>query len=177
MTRAFSALIAAGLLSAAAILPAAPAAAQDFVAEKVVKSVTQNDLLAVVGTLGHQVLEQGTESNDIYVVATSEDGVNYFLFGTACDVNDVPGCQGIMMQVRYDLPAGTTFETLAKTNLDQAALNTWADFKDKTLGFTRYQVLDNGVTMANIRENVNVLLALVASAYPVASGEEEPGQE
>ncbi|HSJ79298.1 MAG TPA: hypothetical protein VK913_11245, partial [Erythrobacter sp.] len=61
---------------------------------------------------------------------------------------------------------------LAKANLEQAALNTWADFEGKTLGFTRYQVLDNGVTMANIRENVNVLLALVDAAYPAAAGEE-----
>jgi hypothetical protein len=161
-------------LAAATILLAAPAAAQDFVAERLVKSVTQDDLLAVVGALGHQVLEQGSEG-DVYVVAQDADQVNYFLFGTACDTNGVPGCQGIMMQVRYDLPPGTTFETLSKTNMDQAALNTWADFEEKTLGFTRYQVLDYGVTMANIRENVNVLLALVPDAYAMASG--EPGEE
>jgi hypothetical protein len=166
MIRAFSALAAAGFLTAAA----APAVAQDFVAERLVKSVTQDDLLAVVGSLGHQVLEQGTEG-DVYVVAQDPDQTNYFMFGTACDLSDVPGCQGIMMQVRYDLPPGTTFETLAKTNMDQAALNTWADFEDKTLGFTRYQVLDDGVTMANIRENLNVLLALVPDAYAMASGE------
>jgi hypothetical protein len=159
--------------AAAAVLAviAAPLAAQDYAPDRLKKSVTQADLFAIAGSLGHQVIEQG-EAEDVLVVAQTADATNYFLFGTACDANGVPGCQGIMMQVRYDLPTTTTFETLAKANLEQAALNSWADFENKTLGFTRYQVLDNGVTMANIRENVNVLLALVAEAYPVAAGEE-----
>ena len=46
-----------------------------------------------------------------------------------------------------------------------------ADFEKKSLVFTRYHVLDHGVTMANIRENVNVLLAVTADAYPMAAGE------
>ncbi len=160
------------LAAAAAVLAcsAAPAQAQDYVGSQLKVSVTQGDLLAVVGSLGHQVREEGTPDN-IYVVAEDEAGTTYFLFGTACDVNGVPGCQGIMMQVRYDLPATTSFETLARANMEQAALNTWADFEGRTLGFTRYQVLDHGVTMDNIRANVNVLLALVAEALPVAAGE------
>lgn len=159
--------------AAAAVLAviAAPLAAQDYAPDRLKKSVTQADLFAIAGSLGHQVIEQG-EAEDVFVVAQTADATNYFLFGTACDANGVPGCQGIMMQVRFDLPTTTTFETLAKANLEQAALNSWADFENKTLGFTRYQVLDNGVTMANIRENVNVLMALVAEAYPVAAGEE-----
>lgn len=167
MKRAFvPALIASAFMMAVA----APVAAQDFVAEQVKKSVDQADLLAVVGTLGHQVLEQGLAEN-IYVVAENGDGVRYFLIGTACNVNGVPGCQGIMMQARFDLPPTATLETLAKANYDQAVLNSWADFEQKTLGFTRYQVLDDGVTMANIRENVKVLLAVVPEAYTIAAGE------
>jgi hypothetical protein len=148
---------------------AVPGAAQTYNPEQVKKSVTQDDLVAIVGSLGHRVVEQGSGA-EILVLAEGEGGVNYFLIGTACDVNNVPGCQGIMMQTRFELPAGTTAETLAAANLDQAALNTWADFERKTLSFTRYQVLDHGATMANIRENVVVLLSLVPEAYPVAAG-------
>lgn len=159
--------------AAAALLvaSAAPLSAQDYAPERLKKSVTQTDLVAVAGSLGHQVIEQG-DASAVYIVAETQDATRYFLVGTACDANGVPGCQGIMMQVRYDLPATTTFETLAKANLEHAALNSWADFEGTTLGFTRYQVLDNGVTMANIRENVNVLLTLVEAAYPIAAGEE-----
>ena len=157
----------------AAVLAATamPAAAQDFAPDRIVASVTQDDLIAVVGALGHRVVEQG-DGDRVYVVAEADGGANYFLFGTACDVNDVPGCQGIMMQVRFDLPQGTTIDTLAKANDDSAAIKVWADFNQKTLGMTRYHVLDGGVTMANIRENVNVLLALAPAAYPIAAGEE-----
>ncbi|MDP5104260.1 MAG: YbjN domain-containing protein [Erythrobacter sp.] len=161
------------IFAAAAILAttAPPAAAQDYVSDRVVASVTQDDLVAVVGALGHQVLEQGG-GDAVFVVAQADGALNYFLFGTACDANGVSGCQGIMMQMRFDLPAGTTLETLAKANDDAAAIKVWADFEGKTLGITRYHVLDGGVTMANIRENVNVMLALAAVAYPIAAGEE-----
>lgn len=159
------------IAAALALAAATPLSAQDYVADKLVKSVNQNDLLAIVGALGHQVKGQGEAADDIYVAAEDEEGTTYLLFGTACEVNDIPGCQGVMMQVRYDLPATTTFETLAAANFGQAAINIWADFDEKTLGFTRYHVLDHGVTMANIRENINVLLALVAESYPVAAGE------
>jgi hypothetical protein len=167
MKHALTALIAAAALAGVA----APAAAQNYVADRVKKSVNQTDLVAIVDSLGHKVLEQGTDG-EVLVIAQGEEGLNYFLIGTACDVNNVPGCQGVMMQVRFDLPETTTPETLAATNMEQAALNTWADFNDKTLGFTRYLVLDHGATMANIRENVIVLLSLVAESYPMAAGEQ-----
>ncbi len=168
----------AGLRTIAAALAlagaAVPVAAQSYDARRVVASVKQADLEAIVGSLGHKVRETG-KPGETYLAAESEDGIIYLLFGTACDVQGVPGCQGVMMQVRYDLPEGTTLATLAKANDAQAAISVTADFEAKSLVFTRYHVLDDGVTMANIRANVNVLLALVAEAYPIAAGEEPAG--
>jgi hypothetical protein len=161
------AAMAASLLLAGA---ATPAAAQDFVADRVVAAIGQGDLLAVVGSLGHQVREEGTDG-EVYVAVEDLNGTTYLLFGTACGAEGVPGCQGIMIQVRFDLPPGTTDKTVAAANLEQASVSAWADFENKTLGFTRYQVLDHGVTMANIRANVEVLLALVGEVYPIAAGE------
>ncbi|MBA4051717.1 MAG: hypothetical protein C0472_07520 [Erythrobacter sp.] len=163
------------IASALAIAGAgAPVAAQDYDAGRVVVSVNQADLAAIVASLGHKVRETG-KPGETYLAAESEDGIIYLLFGTACDVSGVPGCQGVMMQARYDLPEGTTYETLAKTNDAQAAISVTADFAEKSLVFTRYHVLDYGVAMANIRENVNVLLSIVGDAYPVAAGEEPAG--
>jgi hypothetical protein len=159
--------LAALLLSAAT---GAPAAAQDYVAERIVSSIGQSDLLAVVGSLGHQVREEGKDG-EVYLAVEDPEGTTYLLFGTACGVEGATGCQGVMMQVRFDLPPGTTAQTVAAANLDQAAISVWADFENKTLGFTRYQVLDHGVTMANIRANIEVLLSLLADAYPIAAGE------
>lgn len=153
---------------------AAPAAAQDYDAKRVVMSVNQTDLAAIVTSLGHTLRETG-KPGETYLAAESEDGIVYLIFGTACDVSGVPGCQGVMIQARYDLPEGTTLETLAKTNDAQAAISVTADFAEKSLVFTRYHVLDHGVTMANIRENVNVLLGIIGDAFPVAAGEEPGG--
>ena len=167
----------AGLRTIAAALAlagaAVPVAAQSYDARRVVVSVKQADLEAIVGSLGHKVRETG-KPGETYLAAESEDGIIYLLFGTACDVQGVPGCQGVMMQARYDLPEGTTLATLAKANDEIAALSVTADFAGKSLLFTRYHVLDDGVTMANIRANVEVLLGLVGEAYPIAAGEEGP---
>lgn len=150
-----------------------PAAAQGDGADQVVTAIEQDALVAVVNSLGHQIKSQGEPGNR-FVAAEDAQGTTYMLIGTACDAGGVSGCQGIMMQVHFDLPPTTTLETLAAANLERAALTVWADFDEKTLGFTRYHVLDGGVTLGNIRANVNVLLGLVADVFPVAAGAQEP---
>lgn len=174
-------IIAAGALTlAAAVSASAPASAQTYVAGEMKASVGSADLAAVVGSLGHQVIEEEAgrdEGGEVMILAESPDQIRYVLLGTACDVEGVPGCQGVLMQAQFDLPPGTTYETVADANLNFAALNIWVDFEKKSLGFTRYVVLDQGVTMANLRANVEVLLSLTGEAYPVAAGEAEAGQQ
>lgn len=161
--------IAATAVACALASLAVPGAAQTYNPDQLKTSVTQDDLVAIVGSLGHQVLEQGNVG-ETFVLAENEQGVSYFLIGTNCEVIEVSGCQGILIQSRFALPPGTTIETLAATNRDHVALNTWADFEEKTLTFNRYQMLDYGVTMGNIRLNVEALLGFLGMAYPVAAG-------
>jgi hypothetical protein len=149
---------------------AAPAGAQQFVPGEVKKSVVTEDLAAVVGALGHQLLEQG-EADNVLVLAENASQIKYVMLGTACDANGVAGCQGVMIQAQFELPTTATYETVAQANLQFTALNIWVDFEQKSLGFTRYVVLDEGVTMANLRANVEVMLGLLGDAYPVAAGE------
>lgn len=159
----------AGALALASL--SAPVAAQTFNAEQVKTAVTQDDLVVIVGSLGHQVMEQGTGS-EIFVLAEDPAGTSYFLIGAGCDVDDVPGCRGVIIRSQFELPPGTSTETLAKANLEIGALNTSADFEGMALVFTRFQLIDFGVTMGNIRENVAVMLGLIAEAYPIAAGEQ-----
>jgi hypothetical protein len=164
----FASIVLAGALALSTV--SAPAAAQQFVPDEIKKSVVNEDLAAVVGALGHQVLEQG-EAGNVLVLAENQDQIKYVLLGTACDTNGVTGCQGVLMQAQFELPLTTTYETVAQANLQFSALNVWVDFEQKSLGFTRYVVLDEGVTMANLRANVEVLMGLLGDAYPVAAGE------
>jgi hypothetical protein len=161
----------ARVLAAGSLAIAAPLAAQEYDPARLVMAVGQTDLAEIAASLGHTVKEIG-KPGQTYLAAETGEGIVYLMFGTACDVGGVPGCQGVMMQVRYDLPEGTTLETIARANDAQAAISITADFAGKSLVFTRYHVLDQGVTMANIRANVEVLLATSADAYPMAAGEE-----
>jgi len=162
-------LFAAASLAVAGL--SAPLAAQDYEPGRLVVAVDQTDLATIATALGHTIRETG-KGDEAFVAAETRDGIVYLLLGTACDVNGVPKCQGVMIQARFDLPERTTPETLVKTNEAQAAITVTADFKEKALVFTRYHVLDNGVTMANVVANVNVLLGVVEDAYPTAAGEE-----
>ena len=167
---ALRAAILAGSITMAGAMAAAPVAAQEYVPEKVVKSVSTADLRALVASLDHEEVKVIEE--EYIVIGRDEEGLAYTLFGTACDVGSVPGCQGIMAQVRYDLPDSVTHARLAKANLQNAALNVWADYENETLGVTRYVVIDYGVTMANLRENISVLLSLAPGAVGTATGDE-----
>ena len=159
--------ILATFAAASAIVPAT-ASAQAYSPSRVLKSATVNDLKAIVGSLGHTV-EAEDVAGDYSIRAHDEEGLKYLLIGTACDVGDVPGCQGIMMQVRFSNDDGQeiVYENLNRANFEQAAVSTWYSPEEETIGVTRYVVLDYGVTMQNIRENVNVLLAVTPLAMDV----------
>ena len=158
-------------ISLGSALMAAPASAQDYAPQRVVASVDTDDLKAIVGSLDHTLLNEG-QFGDVSVGAESEDGTKYLLIGTACDVGDVAGCQGVMMQVRFDAVSTITDSDLARANREQAAILTWRDNSDGTIGTTRYVVLDHGVTMANLRENVLVLLGITPLVIKAMVGEE-----
>lgn len=126
---------------------------------RIVKSVVEKDLEALVLAEG-DTIDAKHPFDSPSVRGKTEDGLLYVLIGTACDANGVPGCQGIMMQVRYDEDDKVTWERLGKANLNEAALSAWWDQEDDTVGFTRYVVLDDGVTWMNIRQNLRVLLSI-----------------
>ncbi|MAO96488.1 MAG: hypothetical protein CL807_07060 [Citromicrobium sp.] len=157
-------------ISLGSALMAAPASAQDYAPQRVVASVDTDDLKAIVGSLDHTLLNEG-QFGDVSVGAESEDGTKYVLIGTACDVGDVAGCQGVMMQVRFDPVSTITDSDLARANLNEAAVLTWRDTSDGTIGVTRYVVLDYGVTMKNLRENVRVLLGITPLVVEALVGE------
>ena len=157
-------------ISLGSALMAAPASAQDYAPQRVVASVDTDDLKAIVGSLDHTLLNEG-QFGDVSVGAESEDGTKYVLIGTACDVGDVAGCQGVMMQVRFDPVSTITDSDLARANLNEAAVLTWRDTSDGMIGVTRYVVLDYGVTMKNLRENVRVLLGITPLVVEALVGE------
>jgi len=166
----------AGLAACGFAMGAAPASAQGYVPQAVKKSVNLDDLKAVVGSFeGHAVEEDHVfddgSDKDVSLRAHDKDGLKYILVGTACDTAGVTGCQGVMMQVRYEQKS-IDYKQLAKANYDNAATSVWFDQDSETLGVTRYVVLDYGITMQNLRENLNVLLDVVGNVIDEATASE-----
>lgn len=158
------------ILSMALCAISAPALAQTaYDPDRVVKSIEARDLVAIVNSLGDSI-DEVQEENRVVLGRTSE-GLRYVIFGTACDLQEVSGCQGVMMQVRYDAPDEATIERVNRANINEGAILTWLAEDRSTLAFARYVILDHGVTMANLRENIVVLLAVAPSAMAYAKGE------
>ena len=128
-----------------------------------VLSVTEADLAEVVRAEGYTVDEMHP-FEEPSVRGKTKDGHLFVLVGTACDKAAVKHCQGIMMQVRYDADDRVTLDGMNSANMKEAALSSWWDKSEKTVGFTRYVVLDDGVTWMNIRQNLRVLLAIEGKA-------------
>ena len=126
---------------------------------EIVKSVVETDLSALIIDEGH-VVDEVHPFEEPSVRGKTEDGLLFVLIGTACDKNGVAGCQGINMQVRYDSDESVTTDGINEASLNEAALSTSWDKDGKTVIFSRYVVLDGGVTYLNIRENLRVLLTV-----------------
>ncbi|MBI1405295.1 MAG: hypothetical protein GC145_04120 [Caulobacter sp.] len=164
--RGFSMRVFLGALFALAVM-SSPALAQNLKADvslakdsRMVKSVSVEDLKAIVVDQGYEVTEVGG-LGDVSVEAKTDEGLIFLLIGTACEVEGYkPNCLGINMQVRYDSDEDVTVEKINQATLSYAAVSTWLDKDSNTLGITRYAILDDGVTMANIKANLTTLLAI-----------------
>ncbi|MBU2607024.1 MAG: YbjN domain-containing protein [Alphaproteobacteria bacterium] len=121
---------------------------------KLVKSVTLADLEVVVASLDHAVVDR--DADNVFIIAEDEDGQKYVLDGTAC--NELGACQGINMFMSYDLTDTISLESLNTASLSYAAVSVWQS--GQSVGVSRYVILDGGMTIANIKANIDTLTAL-----------------
>jgi hypothetical protein len=96
-------------------------------------------------------------------------------------VEGTDGCLGINMQVRYDADGQETLELINEANLMWAATSAWyddlgVDGYTPTVGITRYVILDGGMTVRNIKDNLLNLLAIAPQVadYVWQTGEWAP---
>lgn len=157
-----------------ALLVSTPVMAQTYSANpklaadaRLVEGVTIEDLKAIVVSAGYKI-DALNPVGDVSIRGKSPEGLVFLLIGTACQQKV---CQGIMMQIRYDTDERVTMEKINKANLAEAAVSAWFDREDKTMGISRYVVLDHGVTMANIKANLEVLIAIAPAVVDITFSE------
>lgn len=154
---------------------AAPALAQGgFTADtslarsdRLVRSVFLEDLKAVVVNLGDTITSTG-ENGDVSVEATSaDDGLIYHVIGTVCENEIRPGCLGVQIEIRYDGDEMVSYEKLNTANLNWSATSVSASgtigTTDSTLIISRYVILDGGMNMQNITDNLTNAKAIARS--------------
>ena len=145
----------------AASLIALPVQAQDYDPDRLISGVSADDLKAIIGSLDHEVLADFDEGDPI-VFGRSGNGQGYLLFGTACSYPDGK-CRGVDMQLHYKReevdPA-----TIVQANFAERAVSTYYDEDEGAVIVARYAILDGGITMKNLRTNLELLLLVGPNA-------------
>ncbi len=137
---------------------------------KVVKSVSLQDLQTILVEEGYTINSTGDDGEvSVRATDTADTGLIFNLLGTACDTEFSDDCLGINMQVRYDADGQETLERINDANLMWAATSAWysaggVDGETPTVGITRYVILDGGMTIRNIKDNLLNLLAIAPQA-------------
>ncbi len=151
---------------------------------KVVKAVSLQDLQTIIAEEGYTINSTGDDGAiSVRATDTAGSGLIFNVLGTACDLEGYdPGCLGINMQVRYDADGQETLERINDANLMWAATSTWysaggTDGNSPTVGITRYVILDGGMTVRNIKDNLLNLLAIAPQIgdYVWQTGDYAPG--
>ncbi len=150
---------------------------------RLVKTVSLQDLQTILIEEGHTITSTGDDGAiSVRATDTAGSGLIFNVLGTACDLEGYdPGCLGINMQVRYDADGQETLERINEANLMWAATSTWysatgTDGNSPTVGITRYVILDGGMTIRNIKDNLVNLLAIAPQVadYVWQAGDYDP---
>ena len=126
---------------------------------RLVRSVKLVDIQAVVTASGHTITSSDADS--VLVSAQVPEGIRYVLRGTACDGGQT--CQGINMVISYDMPNGIDDGRLNQADVTFAAASVWRS--NNNIGVSRYVILDGGMTMENIKINLQTLISIAPQVF------------
>jgi hypothetical protein len=132
--------------------PAAAQSANQSDNQRVVETVVQADLVAVVARLGHTLVSE-REFGNVSVLAKDSDGLLYILEGKVCEHKGRVGCLGLDVQVRYDADSSVTLDRVNRANQTYLAAKTYTGPNEKdvqTVFVTNYMILDGGQRLENI---------------------------
>jgi hypothetical protein len=142
-------------IAAMALSMMTPAAAQSVHQSdnrRIVETVVQADLVAIVTRLGHTLVSE-KEFGDVSVLAKDSKGLLYILKGAVCEHEGRVGCLGLDVQVRYDADNRVTLEKVNLANQSYLASKIYTGPNEKgvqTVFVTNYMILDGGQRMTNI---------------------------
>lgn len=146
-------LYAAATAASLGSIAAGSASAQSYDAQRVVSSITQADLIAMVRTRGDQLVEEKAYGDVSVMARDAEQGIIYHLIGKACEQPGVTGCLGLDIQVRYDADSDVAMAKINEANITYALAKASYDVSEDgepTVFITHYMILDGGQRLDNI---------------------------
>jgi hypothetical protein len=98
-------------------------------------------------------------------IAKDENGIEFIVYGAACQTGQQAGCLGLMMTVLYSVDVPLEYAAINQANQRWAAATTTYGGPDTESGqgelsIHRYVILDGGVSSQNLRDNLVNLLAI-----------------
>ena len=153
----FAALSAAALTVSTAV----PAAAQDgYDDTRVLSRVSSQDLRAIVADMGFTVSGSVPRGNGFSLsINTPESKPNFFIMGEKC-LEQYAGCASVKLTTGTVPKAGLTLADVNDLNnayVPKVSLEANAN-GTQTLRTQTYIVVDEGMTMANLKVNIVVFL-------------------
>ncbi len=128
--------------------------------DRTVKSVFLADIKAIVVSAG-DTLSSVSENS---VSAVTPDGLIYNIDGTVCENDIRPGCLGLNINIRYDGDEMVTYAKLNTANLSWTPVSVALEGDVGKVGsdliITRYVILDGGMTMENIKDNLTNAISI-----------------
>lgn len=142
---------------------------------EIMTSFSVADMEALVTSGGHTLSPAGA-FGPTSVRATTSEGLIFDIIGAICGTEFSQDCLGLKLQVGYFADDSIPLDRINSANLMWQPTSTWydptEDAEGPTLGITRYVILDHGVTLGNIRNNLTNLLAIAPQAASFVFGDD-----
>jgi hypothetical protein len=128
-----------------------------YVADKQIDAVNLADVTAIATSLGH-TSSPVPEKNDM-VLMQGENVFKYVLQPKVCKQEGVQQCKGILVFAVINDLTFVNDSQIHDINNRFQPVKVYRAKGGQNVIFSRYLILDRGVTMANIRDNISVFLA------------------
>ena len=140
---------------------------QTISGDRIVRSVTMEDVREITASFGHTVIQDMPERNG--AVLQTPNGFKYMILLKVC--NETTACEGVLIGSIHDVPEGTTWQILNQADMQMDAFGLY--IANDQLIVDRYMILSGGVRVESFAHEIGTLVAaapvLVQSIGQLAS--------
>jgi hypothetical protein len=144
-----------------------PASAE---AQSVMQNYSFDQLTDIVDDLGYSIADEDVDDDgDHYLELETDEGLIFYIYGTACDPSDPSkDCRGMNIVATFSLKDGEDPAEVAET-ISYAFLKVYVDGPDVKV--SRYVIFDHGITRENAEANLSIFVDITHDVWDKLSDE------